>query len=102
MIARLPRVRPTHVRCIRRASHAMLRRGRCPCAPKADTFLSLLLCYYVPMRKTERLVAIALLLQARGKMTAERLAGIMDVSTRTIYRDMDTLSLAHVPVAMDY
>jgi predicted DNA-binding transcriptional regulator YafY len=54
------------------------------------------------MRKTERLVAITLLLQARGKMTAERLGHIMGVSTRTIYRDMETLSLAHVPVAMDY
>jgi predicted DNA-binding transcriptional regulator YafY len=53
------------------------------------------------MLRTERLVAITLLLQARGKMTAERLAQIMDVSVRTIYRDMDTLSLAHVPVTMD-
>src|ERR671927_836201 len=53
------------------------------------------------MRKTERLVAITLLLQAGGKMTAERLAGILDVSVRTIYRDMDALSLAHVPVSMD-
>jgi predicted DNA-binding transcriptional regulator YafY len=53
------------------------------------------------MLRTERLVAITLLLQARGKMTAERLSEIMDVSVRTIYRDMDTLSLAHVPVAMD-
>ncbi len=54
------------------------------------------------MQKIERLVAITLLLQARGKMTAERLAGIMEVSTRTIYRDMDALSLAHVPIAMDH
>lgn len=54
------------------------------------------------MQKTERLVAITLLLQARGKMTAERLASILEVSVRTIYRDMDSLSLAHVPVAMDY
>jgi predicted DNA-binding transcriptional regulator YafY len=53
------------------------------------------------MLRTERLVAITLLVQARGKMTAERLAGIMGVSVRTIYRDMDTLSLAHVPVTMD-
>src|SRR5947209_6046477 len=53
------------------------------------------------MLRTERLVAITLLLQARGRMTAERLAQIMDVSVRTIYRDMDTLSLAHVPVTMD-
>jgi len=64
--------------------------------------MSVLLCYYSAMRKTERLVAITLLLQARGKMTGERLAAIMDVSTRTIYRDMDALSLAHVPVTMDY
>lgn len=54
------------------------------------------------MQKTERLVAITLLLQSRGKMTAERLADILDVSVRTIYRDMDALSLAHVPVSMDY
>src|SRR5437588_1496781 len=53
------------------------------------------------MQRTERLVAIALLLQARGRMTAERLAQIMDVSVRTIYCDMDALSLAHVPVTMD-
>lgn len=47
------------------------------------------------------MVAITLLLQARGKMTAERLSQIMDVSVRTIYRDIDTLTLAHVPVTMD-
>ena len=54
------------------------------------------------MEKTERLLAITLLLQARGKMTARRLADILGVSTRTIYRDIDTLSLAHIPVSMDY
>ena len=54
------------------------------------------------MQKTERLMAIALLLHARGKMTATRLAEILGVSTRTIYRDIDALSLAHVPVSMDY
>lgn len=54
------------------------------------------------MQKTERLVAITLLLQARGKMSAHHLAGVLGVSPRTIYRDMDVLSLAHVPVSMDY
>jgi len=54
------------------------------------------------MQKTERLVAITLLLQARGKMTAHHLADVLGVSQRTIYRDMDALSLAHVPVSMDY
>jgi len=54
------------------------------------------------MQKTERLLAITLLLQARGKMTAQHLATILGVSTRTIYRDIDILSLAHIPVSMDY
>jgi predicted DNA-binding transcriptional regulator YafY len=54
------------------------------------------------MQKSERLMAITLLLHARGKMTAQRLADILGVSTRTIYRDVDILSLAHVPVSMDY
>ncbi|HLJ35837.1 MAG TPA: YafY family protein [Ktedonobacteraceae bacterium] len=54
------------------------------------------------MQKTERLLAITLLLQARGKMTAKHLATILGVSTRTIYRDIDILSLAHIPVSMDY
>jgi predicted DNA-binding transcriptional regulator YafY len=54
------------------------------------------------MQKAERLMAITLLLQARGKMTAERLADLLGVSVRTIYRDMNSLSLAHVPVSMDY
>ncbi|QBD83036.1 YafY family transcriptional regulator [Ktedonosporobacter rubrisoli] len=54
------------------------------------------------MQKIERLVAITLLLQARGKMTAKRLADILGVSTRTIYRDIMALSLAHVPISMDY
>src|ERR1700676_5814947 len=60
------------------------------------------MCYNLNMQKTERLVAITLLLQARGKMSAHRLANILGVSTRTIYRDIDTLSLAHVPVSMDF
>src|SRR5215469_4682160 len=54
------------------------------------------------MQRTERLLAITLLLHARGKMTAKRLASILGVSTRTIYRDIDALSLAHVPVSMDF
>jgi predicted DNA-binding transcriptional regulator YafY len=53
------------------------------------------------MQKAERLMAITLLLQSRGKLTAERLAEILGVSVRTVYRDMNSLSLAHVPVSMD-
>src|SRR5260370_27792549 len=58
--------------------------------------------YNLVMQKMESLLAITLLLHARGKMTAKRLASILGVSTRTIYRDIDALSLAHVPVSMDY
>src|SRR5262249_17510341 len=54
------------------------------------------------MERIERLVAITLLLQSRGKMTAGRLAEILGVSIRTIYRDITALSLAHVPIVMDY
>ncbi|GHO46696.1 helix-turn-helix transcriptional regulator [Ktedonospora formicarum] len=54
------------------------------------------------MQKIERLMAITLLLQARGKMTARRLAEILGTSTRTIYRDITSLSLSHVPISMDY
>src|SRR5258707_15038318 len=61
-----------------------------------------LVCYNMLKQKMERLLAIALLVHARGKMTAKRLASILGVSTRTIYRDIDALSLAHVPVSMDY
>jgi predicted DNA-binding transcriptional regulator YafY len=35
-------------------------------------------------------------------MTAKHLAAILGTSTRTIYRDINALSLAHVPVTMDY
>jgi predicted DNA-binding transcriptional regulator YafY len=48
--------------------------------------------------RAERLVSIVLLLQTRGRMTALDLAQRLDVSERTIYRDMGALSLAGVPV----
>jgi len=48
--------------------------------------------------RADRLLSILLLLQARGKMTARELAQEMEVSERTIYRDMDALCIAGVPV----
>jgi predicted DNA-binding transcriptional regulator YafY len=48
--------------------------------------------------RASRLVSIILLLQARGRMTAEQLAGELEVSVRTIYRDVGSLHAAGIPL----
>ena len=48
--------------------------------------------------RASRLVSLLLLLQARGRLTAAHLAQELEVSERTIYRDLADLGAAGVPV----
>jgi predicted DNA-binding transcriptional regulator YafY len=50
------------------------------------------------VNRIDRLFAITTQLQAQGRVRAADLAGIFEVSTRTIYRDIAALSEAGVPV----
>src|SRR4051812_31891397 len=51
--------------------------------------------------RADRLLSIVLLLQGRERLTARDLARELEVSERTILRDMDALAAAGIPVTAE-
>ena len=51
--------------------------------------------------KIDRMLSIIMLLLHRNKISAPKMAQIFDVSVRTIYRDIDTISRAGIPIVTE-
>jgi predicted DNA-binding transcriptional regulator YafY len=51
--------------------------------------------------RADRLISIVMLLQTRERMTAKELSQELEVSSRTIYRDITALNVAGIPIYTD-
>ncbi|WP_433242124.1 helix-turn-helix transcriptional regulator [Streptosporangium sp. CA-135522] len=51
--------------------------------------------------RASRLLSLLMLLQTRGRMTAQELAAELEVSVRTVYRDVESLHSAGIPLYGD-
>src|SRR5579884_1436149 len=50
------------------------------------------------LMRADRLLSIMMMLQTRGHITARELAERLEVSERTIYRDLEALGMAGIPI----
>src|SRR6476620_5575992 len=63
-----------------------------------SVFVAIGICRNRPTMRADRLLSIVLLLQGHGRLTGRELSERLEVSERTLHRDMEALSAAGVPV----
>src|SRR5690349_12565490 len=79
------------------------REGGCPSSHPAAPYMSshgMYFLYGIEMR-AGRLLQVLMLLQEHGRLSARRLAEEVQVSVRTIHRDVEELSASGVPVVAE-